>query len=65
MDNTGIRFAVRVDHCLVIDPEPKNMSSRLIEWKLIGSGVDIYSNSFIILKIISVDEDWEGEVREM
>src|SRR5467141_3890134 len=37
MDNTGFRFAVRVDHCLVIDPEPKNMSSRLDQvGKLIG-----------------------------
>src|SRR5467141_3696675 len=29
MDNTGIRFAVRVDCCLVIDPDPQNMSSWL------------------------------------
>jgi len=29
MDNTGIRFAVQVDHCLVIDPDPQNMSSWL------------------------------------
>src|SRR5467141_169886 len=29
MDNTGIRFAVRVNRCLVIDPDPQNMSSRL------------------------------------
>ena len=37
MDNTGIRFAVRVNRCLVIDPDPQNMSSRL-DWvgKLIG-----------------------------
>jgi len=35
---------------------------------LIGLWWDIYSNSFIVLKIISVDGDWEGrsegEVRE-
>jgi len=31
---------------------------------LIGSGVDIYSNSFIVLKIVSVDGDWEGRSEE-
>src|SRR5882672_457256 len=37
MDNTGIRFAVRVDRCLVIDPDPQNMSSWLDRvGKLIG-----------------------------
>src|SRR5467141_740141 len=37
MDNTGIRFTVRVDCCLVIDPDPQNMSSRLDRvGKLIG-----------------------------
>src|SRR5882672_12887700 len=37
MDNTGIRFAVRVDRCLVIDPNPQNMSSWLDRvGKLIG-----------------------------
>src|SRR5882672_11397948 len=37
MDNNGIRFAVRVDRCLVIDPDPRNMSSRLDRvGKLIG-----------------------------
>ena len=29
MDDTGFRFAMRVDCCLVIDPDPQNMSSWL------------------------------------
>src|SRR5467141_1577217 len=37
MDNTRIRFAVQVNRCLVIDPDPQNMSSRLDRvGKLIG-----------------------------
>jgi len=29
MDDTGIRFTMQVDHSLVIDPDPQNMSSQL------------------------------------
>jgi len=31
MDDTGIRFAMRVDHCLVIDPNPKTCHHGLTE----------------------------------
>src|SRR5882672_7298939 len=64
MDNTGIRFAVRVDRCLVIDPDPQNMSS-WIDWALVWTSIRTHS---LVLKIVSVDGDWvgrsEGDVRE-
>jgi len=72
MDNTGIRFAVRVNRCLVIDPDPQNMSSRLDRvgnW--LGSGVDIYSNSSSVWRSSVLMETgrekwgrWEGEAWE-
>jgi len=53
---------MRVDHCLVIDPQPKTCPSQLDQvGKLIGSGVDIYS---ILIhwswRCVSIDGDWEG-----
>jgi len=63
MDNTGVEFSIRVNRDLVIDPNPRDMLSRLAR---VGSLMwlcgDIFLNLFDSPKGCNIS-DWEGRCK--